>query len=407
MGYTKDTIKGFSWIGGVRVVIRGLVFFKTLIIARILTPSQFGVFGIVTLLLALIEIITETGINIFLVQQKENVDEYISTAWIVSLARGVLIALAILISAPYVARFFHAPNAYDVIAWSSLIPLIRGFINPSVILLYKDLRFHREFYFRSTIYLVETIVSVCLVLLMHSVIALVIGLIISSLTEAILSFFVIKPTPRFSFDTPLFRNIIHHGKWITGSTIFNYFYQNGDNIVVGRLLGTSSLGLYDMAYKISLAPMTDFADVIAKVTFPVYVKISEDSRRLRKAFLKTLGIVIVIVFPIGIAISVFAKPIILFVLGPQWIDAAPALQVLGIFGAVRALSVFAMTPFLSIKKQHIVMAISLVGLVGLGITIVPFIALWGLPGAGLAALFGTTATLPVIFYYLKKHIFTV
>jgi O-antigen/teichoic acid export membrane protein len=405
MGYTKTAIKGFSWLGAVRIVIRGLSFVKTLIIARVLTPTQFGVFGIVTLLLALIEIVTETGINIFLIQRKEEIEKYIPTAWVVSLSRGIIIAASILITAPFVANFFHSPSAYDVIAWSSLIPFIRGFINPSVIVLHKELQFKKEFYFRSTIILAETITSIIFVLLSHSVMGLIAGMVVSALLEVILSFIVIKPIPTFVFDKLLFKDIVHHGKWITGATIFNYFYQNGDNIVVGRILGTSSLGLYDMAYKISLAPMTDFADVIAKVTLPVYVKISDDTKRLRKAFFKTLGLVALIAFPIGFIISFFAKPIIIFVLGPEWVNATPALQVLGIFGAVRAVSFFAITPFYSIQKQHLVMTVSLVGLLGLGVTIVPFIMWWGLPGAGLSALFGTTITLPVTAYYLYKHLY--
>ena len=87
MGYTRDVIKGVSWLGGIRVSTRALVLIKTLIIARILTPSQFGVFGIAILLLTFIEIVTETGINIFLVQNREKVDKYLGTAWIISIAR--------------------------------------------------------------------------------------------------------------------------------------------------------------------------------------------------------------------------------------------------------------------------------------------------------------------------------
>lgn len=404
MGYSKAIIKGVSWTTGIRAVTRALSFGKTIIIARVLTPSQFGVFGIATLLLALIEILTETGVNIFLVQQKEDINKYINTAWIVSILRGLLIGCVIFATAPLVAHFFHTEQAREIISLISIIPILRGFINPAVVKLQKELLFGKQFYYQTILLFVETVVSILFVVITHSVNGLIYGMMISAVLEIILSFIIVKPTPRLIFHLPLFKNIIHHGKWITASTIFNYFYQHGDDIAVGRVLGASSLGLYDMAYKISLAPLTDFANVINQVTFPVFVKISEDRLRLRRAFLKSLAIVVLVVLPIGFSLSFFAKEIIVFVLGAKWIGAVPALQILGIFGAVRAISVFSSTVFLSIKRQDIFMLATLTGLIVLGITIIPFIYWWGISGAAMSALFGTIATLPVIFYFLFKYI---
>lgn len=405
MGYTTQTIKGISWLGSLRVVIRIVTFIKTLVLARILSPDQFGIFGIATLLLTLIEILTETGINIFLVQKKDDIDKYISTAWIVSIIRGLIIAAVIFLTAPFVADFFHSPDSYQLIILISLVPIIRGFINPSIIKLQKELLFHKEFYLRSFLLILETIASVSLIIILNSVVGLIYGMIISALLEMIISLMIVKPLPGFVFKKVFFREILNKGKWITASTIFNYFYQHGDDIAIGRLLNVTSLGLYDMAYRISMAPLSDFADVITRVVFPIYVKISGDKKRLQKAFLKTLLIVSVVVIPFGLILSLFAKEIITIALGEKWIDAVPALQVLGIFGAIRAISVFASTLFISIQKQNIMTLISLVGVLGLASTIIPFISNWGIVGAGFSALVGTSCTIPVIFYYTYKYLF--
>jgi len=404
MGYTKTVIKGISWMTGIRIAIRILTFVKTIVIARILNPAQFGVFGIATLVLTFVEIITETGINIFLVQKKDNIDKYVDTAWITSITRGFIIGAIIFATSSGITRFFSI-SEINTIALISIVPIIRGFINPSIIKQQKELLFKREFYYRTVIFIFETAMSIIFVIITNSVSGLIYAMILSAAFEAILSFFVIKPTPKLDFHILRFKEIIHQGKWITGSTVFNYFYQSGDNIAVGKLLGTGSLGLYDMAYKISLAPLSDFADTIAKVTFPVYVKISNNKDRLRRAFLKTFFFVFIIVVPIGLAISLFAKDIIILVLGEKWIGAIPALQILGIFGAIRAISVFSNTFFLSIKKQNIFMYINLVGLSVMAVLLIPLTINLGIFGAGLSALIGTLSTLPVIIFFIYKFFY--
>src|SRR3989344_4458576 len=115
MGYLKDTIKGVSWMGGLRVGTRAVTFLKILILARILTPTEFGLFGIAMLSLAFLEIITETGINIFLIQENALLKKYNDTAWVVSIGRGALMFLALYLSAPWVSSFFRTPEATPIL----------------------------------------------------------------------------------------------------------------------------------------------------------------------------------------------------------------------------------------------------------------------------------------------------
>lgn len=404
MRYTRQAIKGFSWTAGIRIVTRVFSLVKNIIIARILSPYQFGAFGIATLVLVFVEIVTETGINTFLIQNREDTDKYISTSWLVSIIRGIIIFLAIIAASPFIAAFFRNSDSKFLLLLISFVPLLRGFINPSVIKFQKDLIFNKQFLYETSCFLVEVFFSTTLILITHKTEALIYGMLISTIFEVIVSFLMVKPTPRLIFNPSLFKKVIGYGKWITASTIFNYFYQHGDDIAVGRFLGSTPLGLYDMAYRLSLVPLSDVSDVISNVTFPVYNRISEEKERLRKAFLKTLSGVILITLPIGLIIFIFPREIITLVLGEKWLLAVPALKILGIFGFVRAVSSFSQNIFLSIGKQNIFTLISLVGLAGLALTIVPFVFAWGITGAAYSALFGTTLTIPVIFYYVYKFL---
>ncbi len=405
MGYTNEAIRGVSWIGAIRVATRILSFGRILVIARLLSPYQFGLFGIATLALVFVEIFTETGINIFLIQNKKNIDEYIDTSWLVSILRGFFIAIIIISSATLVSSFFKSPGSYGLLILISIVPILRGFINPSVIKFQKELMFPKEFYYRTSIFFIEILFSIIFVLILRSTEALIYGMITGAAFEVILSFFIARPVPKIIFKKQLFKEVIGYGKWVTATTIFNYFYQHGDDMVVGRILGTTSLGIYDMAYRISLVPISDIADVVTKVTFPVYVKISDDLKRLRRAYLRSLSFVILLALPIGLVLFIYPDLVIKIVLGEKWITAAPVLKVLAVFGVVRAVSAFSSSIFYTLQKQNIVTLISMVGLAGLGFSIVPFVISFGILGAGYSALLGTSLTIPVIIYYVYKFLF--
>lgn len=400
MGYTKDAVKGISWIGGLRVITRVISYVRTAIIARILSPSQFGIFSITTIVLSLLEIVTETGINAFLIQHDEDIEKYLSTAWVISILRGFFIAFFIFLLAPFIASFFRTPDAVLLIQVVSIVPLIRGFINPAIVRFQKDLKFHKEFYYRASIFFVESFVSIILVFLLASPLALVWGLIAGALFEVSISYLFVKPFPQFAFDFAKSKYIIHRGKWLTLTGIFSYLFHNGDNIVVGRVLGASSLGIYDMAYKLSTLPITEVSVVINQVTFPVYVKIGEERKRLWRAFLRTLLLVTIVSVPIGLILIFFAKEIILIVLGSKWTGSIPVLQVLAVFGVVQAIASTANSLFMGLKKQEYVSAITLSGLFVLAVIIIPFVTVYGLIGVGYAVTIATVATVPVVCYYL-------
>ena len=237
---------------------------------------------------------------------------------------------------------------------------------------------------------------------MQSPIGIIFGLIVGALFEIIFSFAIVKPQPRFKFEKELFRQVISRGKWLTATGIFNFLYHNGDNIIVGKLLGTGALGLYQRAYSISMLPITEVSDTFGKVTLPVFVKMSDDIARLKRAYLRSLLLISVIVVPVGALIFMFPQLVIMIILGSQWVDSAPALQILTLFGVIRAISISSLSPFYAVKRQEYVSQITFVGFLGLAITIIPFVNMWGLVGAAYSALFGTVISLPLIAYYLNK-----
>ena len=402
MGYFREAVKGISWTIGLRTTTRFLALFKVVIVARLIGPDEFGIYGVAALVLAFLEVITETGINVFLIQEDKKIKEYINTAWVVSIFRGILISLGIVLLSLPIASFFRSEAARDVLLLTALVPLVRGFINPAVVSFQKDLKFNKEFYFWSSIYFVDTVVALLSAYITLQAESIIYGMLVAAVLEVVMSMLLIKPRPRFIINKEHLRSVIHRGKWITASSIFNYLFMNSDDFVVGRLMSTTSLGHYQMAYKIGILPITEIHSTLAKVSLPIYSKIRGDLNRLKIAFYKVFGISLLTSLIFIVVIFLFSERLVILLLGEDWMIVVPVIKVLSIFAAVRSVTGSAGTVLLSVKRQEYRAASSLLGILGIGLTIVPFVNNMGILGAAYSALTGAFFELPIAFYFLNK-----
>lgn len=402
MSFLKKIISGLSWTAALRGALRAITILRMAILARILTKASLGVFGIVTMVLGLLEISTETGINIFLVQEKGRIDKFIDTAWIISIIRGVLIAVLILFTAPWVSSFFNSPDTLYLLYLLSAVPLIRGFINPAVIVFLKELRFGREFALRGSLFALEAGVSILVSWYTRSPVGLVWGLMASAALEVILSWLFIRPIPKFNFNLSQAQTILNRGKWVAGFGFLDYLFTQSDNIVVGKLLGEAPLGVYQYAYKISSTPVSEIVDVFYRTTFPIFSQMTNSEKNIKSAVMKTLLVTNSLTITLGLLIFVLAKYIILVLFGPSWLDAVPVLQILAFLGIARGVAYSFNAVFMAQQQQKYVTLIILTSTAGLLITIVPAVQMWGIMGAAVAATFGAVLSLPVAIYLAHK-----
>lgn len=404
MGYFWKSIEGVTWMGILRIAMRGLTFVRFFILARILTPAQFGTYGVATLLLSFIEALTETGVNLILVQEdRAQFDKYLHSAWIVSIGRGALMFLIIFLAAPFVGQFFNNEDSILITRLIAFVPLIKGFINPSLVLLQKELDFKKEVKIRSVVAWTGGIVAIVTALILKSPVSLAIGMIVEAFTEVVITMVYITPRPHWQLEKAYLSHIFHRGKWLTMAGIFNYLFHQTDDIVVGHRIGDAALGGYQMAYRIAILPITEISDVFNRVTFPVYTEIGGDQLRLRTAFWKVMATMALFSIPFGIVLYLIPEFLVKLFLGDQWLSIAVLLPLLGVFGVIRALSGASYPLFLSVKKQEYITAFTLISIFGLAVTIWPFVTWWGAYGAALSALVGSLLALP----YLSYRVWTV
>lgn len=401
MSYFSDTKKGMIWIGAYRASTRIFSVVRMAILARLLSPEQFGIYGIAVLVLAFLEIFTETGVNTVLIQTKGKINQYINTAWIVSIFRGCFISIFLFLAAPLISDFFNTNEAINILRFTSLIPLIRGFINPSVVLFQKNLLFRTEFLYRTSLFFIDASVAVIAAFILRSPYALIYGLLAGALVELLISHLFVYPSPKVEFNRSRLSSILNKGKWLTLSGIFDYLFQNGDNLIVGRVLGSGPLGIYQSSYQVATQPVTEVGNIMSKVTFPVFVKISSDKERLYNAYLKTMYSTLLVVSPVALIFVLFPELIVNLIFGEKWLDAVPVLQVLGVLGIAKPLILTSYSYLLASNRQQYITAISAVGACTMLFSIVLLIKSFGLIGAAYAAVLGSFISLIPVYYFVN------
>jgi O-antigen/teichoic acid export membrane protein len=405
MGYKKDVIKGVSWNGSLSFFTKAIGFLEIIILARILVPEQFGAYSIALLTLGLLEVLTETGVNIVLIQEKE-IDHLISSAWLVSIARGFIITIILFLSSSATSSFFHSPLSLKLLELISFVPLLRGFINPSVVKFQKELLFGKDFLYSFVILIIDTTVSITVTYITKNPIGIVIGLLSGVVFEMVTSFFIVSPRPGLHFESSYIKKIFHRGKWVTGTAIFDYLFYNVDNIAVGRLLGATALGYYQIAYSLSVIPLSEIGKVFTYVTFPVFKKISQDKVRLWDAFSKTVLVICIFSIPFALILFFFPK-IMIFILGNKWTPIIYVLPVLAVLGVLKAIPGAFYALFTSVNKQEYTMLITLVNILGMVIPIIPLVLRYNIVGAAMAGTIGAFLSIPFFIYYTRKIFSTV
>ncbi len=403
MGYSKSIIKGFSWAAILNAIAMAISLVKIVVLSHyIFGPTEFGIFGVGVVILGILELITETGINVFLIQEKDPLTKYLDTAWVVSIIRGFLIAAFLAILSYPISIFYKIPSYWTFILAFSLLPLIRGFLNPAIANLQKNLKFREDSIYRFLIAVIGDVSVILFAFLTHSLFSFIIGMIISAVIELILTFVFIKERPHFRFNKDHFGKIVHRGKWVTLALVFDYLFEHGDDLAIGKILNVASLGIYQNSYNIAILPEKAIGQQLGKVTFPVYVKFLEDKPRLRRAFYRTFFAILLLVLPFGAALFFLSDPIIRLVLGTKWLDAIPVLKVLSLFTVARVIASLFYPLFLAFKKQRYITISTLVSILVLAIFIIPLTRMFGITGAAASALIGSIAAIPIDFYYFYR-----
>ncbi|MHA1381844.1 MAG: lipopolysaccharide biosynthesis protein [Candidatus Helarchaeota archaeon] len=377
-------VRSGAWIFGMRFVHQLLYLMRLVILARLLAPHDFGLIGIAMLTIAALDTFSQTGFQEALIQKKEGLNYYLNSAWTMMVIRGVGLFAVVFISAPLIAKIFGSPQAKLVIQVIGITLIFQGLTNIGIVYFKKELEFRKQFAYQVIGTITDFIVSLGIVIFFRNVWALVFGIIAGNIARLFISYFLHPFRPRIEFNFGRIKSLFNYGKWILGSMALTFLITQGDDIFVGKFLGVTMLGFYQVAYKISNTPATEITHLISQVTFPAYSKLQDNIDKLRRSYLKVLKVVAFLSFPLVGIIFSFAPELILFLLGKKWTPIIPVIQVLIFAGLFRSFASTASSVFYGIGKPKLDTLWQVVRLIVLAVLIYPLTVKWNLVGASLA-----------------------
>ncbi|HWC03756.1 MAG TPA: lipopolysaccharide biosynthesis protein [Methylomirabilota bacterium] len=333
---SRRAIHGALWVVARNLTGQFLGLVRVLVLARLLTPHDFGLFAVGFTLLALYGGFSGVGTQLTLIRRQDRAPEMFDTAWTLGLIRGGLGAAIQLALAPVMAAFYATPDALGIIRALALMPILRALDNIAVVEFRGDLVFRPQYVIASAGALAEVAVSVPLAIVLRSAWALVGGVLAAQVVRVLLSYLLHPYRPRFRLDRAQVRELAGYGRWILGTRVLTKLLNGGLPAVVGRVLGIEAVGLFGVASRWASLPASQVTVILTPVSVVAYAKLDPSPERLRSAYVRTLRLVALVATPLAACIVVYGVDLVEVVLGTQWRVAGSMVQVMGLYGFVRA-----------------------------------------------------------------------
>ncbi|NCC50335.1 MAG: lipopolysaccharide biosynthesis protein [Spartobacteria bacterium] len=396
--------KAGAWLAGLRMTQRVLSTLRLVVLARLLSPADFGLFGVAMLAISFLETFTQTGTEVALIRHKDPSKAFINTAWAVQVLRAVALTILLLLFSAPIAHFFKTSEAAGLLRLLAVSIFIRGFTSLGIVFMRRDLQYRKLCVYSMTNTLVELVVTVICALVLRNAWALVWGRVIGQLAACAVSYGIAPYWPTRTFDRSSMKELYGFGRWIFGSSLLVYLLREGDDIVLGRIAGAEQLGLYQMSYRLSNLPATQITHVVSRITLPAYASLQDQPARLRAVFLETLQLVCLVSIPLAIGIICVAPSLTAGILGASWISATPAIQWLAFFGLIRSIGANSGPVFLAMGRPEIETKLLLGKFLLLAAIIFPLVLKYQIMGACWAVVINAVLAKPVTDYLVLRLI---
>lgn len=399
----RSIVSGWVWMMSARWSIRAIGLLSTVLLARLLVPKDFGIVAMAMVAVQFIRIFSESGQDLAIIRHADPTPEHFDTAWTMSVASGIVVALVLVLIAPLAEWYFHEPRIVPVIRFLSLAPLIEGFTNIGAVAGFRrSLQFNKDFRFTVARKLSTVLVTVPLALVLQNYWALAIGIVCGRVVTVLASYLMHPYRPRLCFTK--LKELWAYSAWMQASEIGSFFGDQTDQIVVGGLANAAGMGAYNVGADIASAPTDELVMPAGRATFSVYSTLLQDPVRLAEAYLNVLSVMAIIAFSTGFGVAIVASDLVTVVLGPRWAPAAVLIPWLaigaGLLGVARSVNAV-----LSATGNARLTAIRVWSFAGLLAPATVFGGLsWGAEGVAAARMIISLLFIPAMFYTLTRVI---
>lgn len=324
----QQTIKGVIWSSIERFSVQGIQFLIMIIMARLLSPNDYGLIGMLTVFISIAQSLIDSGFSQALIRKQNRTETDNSTVFYFNIGVGICIYLLFYLIAPLISQFYNTPELTAIMRVISLGIIFNSLAVVQRALLTIQINFKTQAKASLIAAIASGITGITMAYKGFGVWSIVMLQLVNLSLNTILlwSFTGWHPTSKFSKDS--FCELFAFGSKLLASGILDTLYRNIYLIAIGKLFTASRLGYYTRAQQFSDFPSSNLTGVLQRVTYPILCKIQDDTERLAQAYRKFLRISAFLIFPLMVGLSAVSEPFILLLLKEQWHFAAVILQII-------------------------------------------------------------------------------
>lgn len=377
------TLSSLSWSGFSQIIRQILRFSISVVLARILTPQEFGLIGMIVVFTGFADLFNDMGLTAALVQKIDLEERHLNCVFWVNIATGILLTAIVAAAAPLIASFYNKPVLRlitIVIAFNFSIGSLKMVQSA---LFHKKMQFKRLAHIEIVSVFISGIATISLALAGFGVWSLVFQSLLMTLISVCMMWYLSDWRPSFSWNPVALKELLSFSLNLLGFRFFNYWIRNFDNLLIGKFVGSLALGIYSRAYGLMLLPVSQISNVVTRVMFPVLSKIQNDTERVKRIYLRSTRIIALVTFPLMVGLFVVARPFILTVYGDKWVEVIPILQIFCFTGMIQSIGTTVGWIYTSQGRTDIMLKWGLCAGI---VTVIAFIIglRWGIIGVALA-----------------------
>lgn len=332
---TLDSIK---WTTLSTIIIGSVQLLQIFILARFLEPSAFGILSMIMIIIGFTQIFIDFGISTAIIHKQDATINQLSTLYWLNIISSIFIFIIIVILSPYISIFYNEPQLNNLIILTSTTIIIQSFGKQFFVLFEKELQFNIVSKIDIFSVLLGFVLSIVLAVNNYEIYALIYPLILTSFIKTLLLMIngLKYHRPKIYFNIFDVKEFIVFGIYQMGNSLVNYFNSQFDIIIIGKLFGSDTLGLYSIAKQLVMRPAQIINPIVTRVSFPMMSKVQNDTLRLKEIYLKSINYLSTVNFYVYMIMIILSKEIITIFLGEKWITIITLFELLSIYSMLRS-----------------------------------------------------------------------
>lgn len=323
---------GAIWASIDRFGFMALQFGVNLILARLLTPADFGIIGMLAIFIAVSQVLIDGGFGSALIQKKNPTQTDYSTIFYWNIGFSLILYAILFLCSPFVARYFSMPILSDVLRAIGLNLIISSIMAIQMTRLRKELAFKKIAITNISSYVIGAIVAIFMAYHGFGVWCLVTMQLLSSLMSITILWFVTHWHPSLCFSKTTMRELFSFGGYIMAAGLLQEFCKNLQGIIIGKKFSATQMGYYSQAHKLDQVSSYSIPQVIVQVMYPVYSSIQDDRKKLIDILSMNIRVISFLIFPLMGLLILIAEPLITWLYGDKWLPSVPYFQILCVGG---------------------------------------------------------------------------